>query len=297
MTLLIIASAAWLAVIVAIVWDIPVSASEPEMQTHQERRPDADQAHASDDKEESAWAIAAAIQTAYDDQKSQREQQRRHDRKTVWLSALTLVVVSVYTIVTLGLWQAQRQANRINDKSVTEANRAWVGIYRADHGPAAPRQPMYIQLTLVNYGREPALRGNWGIRIYAIDYIKKTSNSRTAEQPPGLSQNHVCDGVRLFPPGEGATIWPTLFHTPDPNDRNDVRLSAAEIPDTSESGAQDDIDAALTGSKSLILDACFVYWSGNQRRQTSARFLLRDQEGVSPSQWRFNLIPSGNSAD
>ncbi len=219
-----------------------------------------------------------------------------------------------------GFWERQiRVANRLNwitaggaivalvglgfvywsiisaDNATTEANRAWVGIYRADHGPLNITKPMHIQLTLVNTGREPALRGNWGIKIHSVNHIPETNGNFVADL--ASFRNEACDRVHIFPSGEGTSIWPTLFHTPDPGNPNDPQLGPAEIPYASEIGEQGDIDLALTRNKSLILDACFVYWSGNQRRQTSARFLLRDSDGVAPSGWDFNQIPSGNSAD
>lgn len=291
MTLLVSAIMCVSILVVVVLWDIP------ELPPRAKPTPSASGArNESEEQEKPIQArIACALETFNKENEIYRLKQEKQERKAARLAAMTFAVVAIYTIVTAGLWIAQRDANSINGETLIEANRAWVGIYRADHGILIPGQPMYVQLTLVNTGREPALRGNWGFKIYAIKYIPKDS----ANLVPDLSghRNKACDGVRLLPPTEGTTIWHTLFHTSDIGSPNDPKLGPAEIPYSSDSAAQGDIDAALTRSKSLILDACFVYWSGNRQRQTSARFLLRDQNGVSPSNWGFNAIPSGNSAN
>jgi hypothetical protein len=240
-------------------------------------------------------AIAHRIDAIGNELYAQRRQQNHHENVRSSLERIGVAAAIIAaTLAGLSAWIFQNQLVDAREATI-EANRAWVGIYRADHGIPIATKPMYIQLTLVNTGRQPALRGSWGFKIYSVNHIPEDNRTFTADS--ALPRNDACDGVHLFPVGEGTSIWHTLFHTPDPGNANDPRLGPVEISYVSDSSAQADIDAALTRSKSLIVDACFVYWSGGQRRQTSARFLLRDRNGAPPSDWGFNQIPSGNSAD
>ena len=239
--------------------------------------------------------VASYLKTIGDEAYSYRQQQNRHDERRATLEKVGVIAAAVAAglaaiSAVIFYWQFD-DARR----ATIAANRAWVGIYRADHGVLVATKPMYIQMTVVNTGREPALQGNWGFKIHAINHVPENNGNFSADL--ASFRNDSCNGVHLFPNGEGTSIWPTLFHTPDPGNPNDPHLGPAEIPYVSESGAQADIDAAIARSKSLILDACFIYWSGDQWRRTSARFLLRDQEGVSASRWGFNQIASGNSAN
>jgi hypothetical protein len=242
--------------------------------------------------------IIYAIGEISEHRRAERARKNAENRLLTW-TTITSVVIAAFTVVlavaTGFLYSATADMAADAKQATIEANRAWVGIYRADHGTLKTGQPMYVQLTLVNTGIEPALRGNWGFKIHAIKYIPENNGDLINKSE--LPRNDACDGVDLFPIGSGTSVWHTLLHDPAPGDRNDVKLGPSEIPYVSDPSAQEDINAAIARQKSLMLNTCFVYWSGGQRRHTSAQFLLRDADGVDPSQWSFNMNPSGNSAD
>jgi len=226
------------------------------------------------------------LQSLFDEYRTESAKTERRDKKKAVLDFLTLVVVTVYTFVTVLLWCAQQTNNRINQQSLIDANRAWIDP--ASMLLIAPLEnggPVRIQIHIINTGHEPAMNV-----VYKFIEVPEPYVPNFAKNEPVLQPVQACDG--LIPKAEGFTAFPNA------NVDNWIPYSFDDTP------ADNKITSDVANRRvSLIIDGCFAYETMGQQAQIPFRFFLRDIQGqasfsYSPNgtaetaNWYFNALPT-----
>ena len=151
------------------------------------------------------------LEALLNEYKADNTKKGREDEKKIVLEKLTLGVVTVYTVVTIGLWCSQQTANKINQQALIDANRPWIkvtiipsNLMLAPEGPPlGDSEIMSPSIIVENMGHSPAMN----VQAEAFPYLDGT------KEPIERVQKNACasltnDGAagRILFPGDGADM-------------------------------------------------------------------------------------------
>lgn len=245
-------------------------------------------------------AITTVNRTLADQREANRREERREDIGNKWLQGLTLLFV---VLTTIGIfWQdyisngqstetkkafgpiqdqadaAKKSADAAtnqsenSDKSLIEAQRAWVGpsnvMSAAD--PVAG-QPYDVTIEYQNTGREPATENIFDLLSFATDL-----NSEATEKINDFTK----DCINRWRPGGGSVVYPT------------TGSGAYNLTKTVDASIID--DDVVQGKKTVVIGGCFVYKTFDAYHRSS--FCSYFTKGkTKPAHW--NICQNGNYAN
>ncbi len=224
-----------------------------------------------------------------------RREERREDRGKALREKITIALIAA-TLLAIG-WQVremvrvygpiseQAEASRTSaqaatkqsensDKSLMEAQRAWVGPSNA-HSDADPisGKPYDVIIDYQNTGREPATENSSDL----LAFSEAPENDATIAQRVN-DFTHAC--IDRWQPGGGSVVFPT------------TNANGYKVTKTIDASV---IDNDVTNGKTLIVVAgCFVYKTfGAYHRSSFCYFFKKGQ--TKPANW--NICQAGNYAD
>lgn len=169
------------------------------------------------------------------------------NRFTGWLMAYTAVLVAVSSLQFCTL----QNTDRTTRDAVIAANRAWLApVSAAFEREPVVGQKMHVRLTYRNVGRAPALKFNFGMRIFGVPTGKSGEFT--------IPRDDFCNQVSF--PGVNV-VFPT--QPPDHEIRFPFAAEAVFTPDMA------------SGKIIPVWQACFRYETFGEPRKTLACYFLR----------------------
>jgi hypothetical protein len=271
----------------------PKNAAQQEPTSGQKKEPATD-----DNPNGPSTNFAALIDAIIAEGRAYRAEEKREDKGktfrewiTVFLLGLTMCAIfwQVYEMINVyGPIRDQAIASKVaadaatkqsenSDKSLIEAQRAWVGPYNANiMAEPAIGKPVEITIEYQNTGREPAL----GF-IYSIDPFLITPEEDANWSVNTKLQNsmNICKATEKWQ--GGSVVYPYT------GSRSSYVLNTKNIADF--------VDEDFTkGNKLMVVQGCFLYKTFNLPRYS--HFCYFYKQGYSKPQ-NLNICHSGQDAD
>jgi hypothetical protein len=214
---------------------------------------------------------------------------RKGDLFVLGLTQIGFLIKADHTAIITA--QAASDAADVAKKNLVAANRAWIAPTNAVlTKPIEDGLPIKIQIHIVNVGREPALGVVWKLNPLPVPYMPLGKEVDDLAFGPNKSceglEPKPADGLVIYPPG-GTNYWLPF-----------------EIEDTPENAKL--LASVVARQNSLVIEGCFAYRAGGERRTSAFRFYPRDipsepsyivKDGKPAQNWNFNAMLRGNEAN
>jgi hypothetical protein len=267
----------------------PENAAQQEPTSGQKKEP------AKDDNQNGQSAdFAALIDAIKAEGRAYRAEEQREDKGktfrewiTVFLLGLTMIaifwqvheMINVYgpihsqAIASKIAADAATTQSRISDKTLIQAQRAWVGPRNASvAAEPAIGKPIEITVEYQNSGREPALRFVYSLEPFLVTTAEETNGTLAAKI---LNNMNACKASNEWQ--GGSVIYPSGVYNLNAKTKDEF------------------VDEDLTkGDKLLIVEGCFGYRTYDAQRHSAFCYFYK--QGTTKPQ-TLNICISGNDAD